>query len=267
MRAKWLGALIAGALLLAAQAHAQSASVTVFGPMQAPVSDEADGALATRTSDFALYELGHWSRRARQFDEASLSGMVPVASNPLPASVQAMPVTLNDRCGRGYAPPRLLDARTSRARRIFWPTIAAAECRWGLPAGLMDSLILAESRYDPSIVSPAGAAGLAQLMPSTANDLGVADRFNPIANIEGGAHYLRALLDGFGGNVPLALAAYNAGPTAVRRHGRIPLNGETPGYVDRVLGYWTAPGIGPTSPALSTRQTAQMLGFYPSVTN
>lgn len=131
----------------------------------------------------------------------------------------------------------------------------------------MDSVVLAESRYDPMVVSPAGAAGLAQLMPGTALDLGVADRFDPNASVEGGARYLRQLLTSFGGNVPLALAAYNAGPAAVRRVRGIPGNGETPDYVRRVLYYWTAPGVGPMSPVLSARQTAEMLGFGPTATN
>lgn len=86
-------------------------------------------------------------------------------------------------------------------------------------------------------ISKAGAAGLGQLMPGTARDLGVSNRFDPKANILGAARYLRQMLDKFGG-VHLALAAYNAGPGAVERAGGIPRNGETPAYVREVLRHW-----------------------------
>jgi hypothetical protein len=79
-------------------------------------------------------------------------------------------------------------------------------------------------------ISKAGAAGLGQLMPATARDLGVSNRFDPMSNIFGAARYLRQMLDKFG-VVHLALAAYNAGPGAVERAGGIPRNGETPAYV------------------------------------
>lgn len=123
-----------------------------------------------------------------------------------------------------------------RARVL--PFIKMAEDRHRLPSGLLDALIATESAYLPWQVSRAGAAGLAQLMPRTAVSLGVTDRFNPFQSIEGGARYLRQMLDRFG-SVSLALAAYNAGPGAVARAGGIPLNGETPDYVSKVLRTWS----------------------------
>jgi soluble lytic murein transglycosylase-like protein len=93
------------------------------------------------------------------------------------------------------------------------------------------------SRYNPLAISKAGAAGLGQLMPGTARDLGVPNRFDPAANLFGAAKYLRQMLDKFG-VVHLALAAYNAGPGAVERAGGIPRNGETPAYVRDVLRHW-----------------------------
>jgi Transglycosylase SLT domain len=90
-----------------------------------------------------------------------------------------------------------------------------------------------------------------QLMPGTAADLGVRDRFNPIVNIEAGTRYLRQMIDSTG-NVRLGVAAYNAGLRSVRRAGGVPNNGETPTYVSRVLGYWSAtPGQNPTSVAVT----------------
>ncbi|HUP46411.1 MAG TPA: lytic transglycosylase domain-containing protein [Thermoanaerobaculia bacterium] len=100
----------------------------------------------------------------------------------------------------------------------------------------LDPLLLAavarqESRFQTRAVSPAGARGVMQLMPRTAASLGVTDSFDPRQNILGGAKYLRMLLDQFRGDVSLSLAAYNAGPGAVRKHGGIPPYRETKAYV------------------------------------
>ena len=126
-------------------------------------------------------------------------------------------------------------------REKFLTFVRAAELRHALPEGLLDALVEVESAYRPDMVSRAGAMGLAQLMPATARALGVFDPFDPRANVDGGARFLRAMLDRFG-SVALALAAYNAGPKAVIRAGGIPGNAETPGYVQKVLALWgTAP--------------------------
>ena len=120
---------------------------------------------------------------------------------------------------------------------IYLPLIQEAEFRHGLPPRLLQALVWTESRFNPLAVSPAGAAGLAQLMPATARELGVTNRHDPRQNIDGGARYLRQMLDRFG-SVRLALAAYNAGPGAVTKAGGIPRNRETPGYVRSVLDRW-----------------------------
>lgn len=122
---------------------------------------------------------------------------------------------------------------------LYEPLIREAEVRYRLPPGLMQALVWAESRFNPMAISPAGAAGLAQLMPTTARELGVRNRHDPAQNIDGGARYLRQMLDRFG-EVHLALAAYNAGPGAVARAGGIPRNRETPAYVRSVLERWMA---------------------------
>ena len=98
---------------------------------------------------------------------------------------------------------------------------------------LVHAVIAVESEHRPDAVSPAGAQGLMQLMPGTARVLGVADPLDPRANVEGGVAYLRRLGDEFG--TVLALAAYNAGPGAVREHGGVPPFAETRQYVRSVL--------------------------------
>lgn len=122
---------------------------------------------------------------------------------------------------------------------LYEPLIRQAEARYQLPPRLLQALIWQESRFNPMAISPAGAAGLAQLMPGTARELGVSNRHDPAENIDGGARYLKQMLERFGA-IHLALAAYNAGPGAVSRAGGIPKNRETPGYVKSVIGRWMA---------------------------
>ena len=100
-----------------------------------------------------------------------------------------------------------------------------------LPPQLIHSVIKVESNYNAHAISNKGALGLMQLIPSTARRFGVSNVFNPVENIEGGAKYLRYLLDLYAGNYPLALAAYNAGEAAVARYGGVPPFAETQNYV------------------------------------
>jgi soluble lytic murein transglycosylase-like protein len=99
---------------------------------------------------------------------------------------------------------------------------------------LLAALVWQESRWNPQALSSKGAMGLAQLMPATARDLGV-NAADPIANLSGGARYLRYLLDEFDGNVEKALAAYNAGPGRVRSAGGVPAIAETRNYVASIV--------------------------------
>ncbi|MFQ3548311.1 MAG: lytic transglycosylase domain-containing protein [Armatimonadota bacterium] len=127
-------------------------------------------------------------------------------------------------------------AESGQRQAAFNNIIEYAADKYGVEPSLVKAVIKAESGFNPNARSAAGAQGLMQLMPATARSLGVTDSFDPIQNIEGGVKYLKKQLDTFG-DVRLALAAYNAGPNAVVRHGGIPPYRETQNYVQKVLSY------------------------------
>jgi soluble lytic murein transglycosylase-like protein len=117
----------------------------------------------------------------------------------------------------------------------FENLIQQASSKYGVDADLVKAVIQNESAYDPLAISSAGAMGLMQLMPATADSLGVDNPMDPAQNIDGGVKLLRELLNQFGGNVTNTLAAYNAGPGAVQQYGGVPPYQETQTYVRRIL--------------------------------
>jgi soluble lytic murein transglycosylase-like protein len=120
--------------------------------------------------------------------------------------------------------------------QIIERSIHVAARKYDLPPNLIKGVIRAESNFQVDAVSRAGAQGLMQLMPGTAKELGVENPFDIEENIDGGACYLRKMMDSFGGDLKVALAAYNAGPGAVQKYGgEIPPYQETERYINRVL--------------------------------
>jgi hypothetical protein len=124
--------------------------------------------------------------------------------------------------------------------------------RYGVDPSLVRAVMRNESGFNPNAVSPKGAQGLMQLMPGTAAGMGVTDPFDPEQNIAGGVGYLRHCLDCFGHNVPLAVAAYNAGPGRVARSQGVPAIPETQAFVKNVMGAYAGgppPPLPPAKPA------------------
>jgi soluble lytic murein transglycosylase-like protein len=146
-----------------------------------------------------------------------------------PSIILPLPKGLN---GRAATVPR---NNVATRKQNYLGAVYQIAQRWGLDPALLDAVISVESGYNPNALSPKGAFGLMQLMPGTADRYGV-DRNDPMANLEGGARYLRDLLSMFNGDVTLALAGYNAGENAVIKAGhRVPAYAETQEYVVKVL--------------------------------
>lgn len=123
---------------------------------------------------------------------------------------------------------------SSRSSSNYDQIISNKSSKYSVEPSLIKAIITVESNWQKNAVSNKGAMGLMQLMPSTAKDMGVANPFDPDENIDGGTRYLRFLLDRFN-DVPMAVAAYNAGPGSVANYGGIPAFPETEDYVKKVL--------------------------------
>jgi soluble lytic murein transglycosylase-like protein len=168
----------------------------------------------------------------------------PSATATYPAAVTAYPsatATYPSTTAAAYPgtvtayPGTVTESSSGAGGGAYAGLIDQAAARNGVEPAVLYGLIQQESGFDPSATSGAGALGLTQLMPSTAASLGVTEPLDPAQSIEGGARFLGQLLRQFGGNVPEALAAYNAGPGAVQQYGGIPPYPETEQYVTKVL--------------------------------
>jgi soluble lytic murein transglycosylase-like protein len=181
--------------------------------------------------------------RVSQIQAMLASAQGPIAATPAAVEPKSFSTELANATGTtltGAATPATTAASTATATPTaselpagtpYASEITAAAKANGLDPALLAGLIKQESNFNPTAGSPAGARGLAQLMPATAAGLGVTNVLDPVQSINGGAKYLAQQLKTFGGDVAKALAAYNAGPGAVQRFGGIPPYAETQNYV------------------------------------
>ncbi len=212
---------------------------------------------------------------ARRFAPGLLLALVGVAATAGYAHAQVMeigsdgqvavydrPSVFTEDGAKAIRPPaRPRPLTISRVRQIYVPRgevsrhISDAAATYDLPKPLLEAIAWQESGFHPQAASRAGAFGVMQLMPGTARNLGV-DRYDVRQNIFGGAAYVRTLLNQYGGDLRLTLAAYNAGPEAVRRHGGVPPYAETQAYVSSILS-GLATRFAAQAPALPQRSAIQ----------
>jgi hypothetical protein len=176
-----------------------------------------------------LLSLGAGSAQAQIYAIRDEHGVLTLSDKPLGENAQTFAI-------RGSSSIRTTSVSPASVRASQWDEVIDEQAqRHGISADLVRAVIQVESAFNPRARSPVGAMGLMQLMPGTAAELGVTNPYDPVQNIRGGVAYLRSLLDEFGGNEELALAAYNAGPGAVNKYGRvIPPYRETRDYVKKV---------------------------------
>jgi len=175
---------------------------------------------------------------------AAFAGAAPAAAQVLEIAPDgqvtryAGPALYTDRGARSLLPQADAPPAASPPAQVQQAIAESAE-RHAVSAPLAQAVAWQESRFRQDVVSPKGALGVMQLMPATARTLGV-DALDLKGNVEGGVAYLQQMLARFGGDLPRALAAYNAGPEAVQRYGGVPPYAETRAYVRAILGRLSA---------------------------
>lgn len=199
--------------------------------------EELPSMIHTAPSSPAPSQLRHWS--AVTMAASLLVGTLAIS---VPTAAQIKVKTLDDGTREIYNETQVQRARRHAGRLLPPPSASGLEpvirryaLEHGLSPRLVQSVVQVESGYNSRALSSKGAMGLMQLMPDTARELGVRDPWDPAENIRGGVRYLKQQLRRFGGDLQLALAAYNAGPGAVSRYGAIPPYPETLDYVRKVL--------------------------------
>jgi hypothetical protein len=213
-------ATLALILLLALTVQAVPSHPAIPGTTQAPLG-------ATHAANHELADL----LAGRRFGPRFGAGMGVVSAGDVTAALGAQP-----RHFSVFSADSAVDGRRELLRRLpFGAILEAAADRNHVDGLLLAAVVEMESQFAPRAVSPEGAIGLMQLLPSTGKDYGVKNLLDPYANVDAGSRYLRALLDRFKRRQDLALAAYNTGPEVVARYGCVPPFRETQGFVKKVL--------------------------------
>jgi soluble lytic murein transglycosylase-like protein len=188
---------------------------------------------ATISSAPARNGLSYWSTTEHRWKAVPTSGAAIRAARSAATEVNSYidgNSHLNLRSNRVFTEQEIDDA------------IVQAASRHNVDPNLVRSVVKVESNYNPNAVSRKGAMGLMQLMPGTARSLNVTNPFDPQQNVDAGVRHLKQLLENYGGNVPLSLAAYNAGARAVARSAGVPRYAETRNYVKRITNLYFGGG-------------------------
>src|SRR5207253_1203021 len=192
----------------------------------------------------------YWSHTAHRWKPVPFTSTTALRAQTAAAEVLAQTVTDPASSAASTTPPTTESASTFVSSEKVNAAIEAAAARHSADAELVRAVIKVESNFNPRAVSRKGAMGLMQLMPQTARSLKVAHPFDPTENVEAGVRHLKRLLENFGGDLKLSLAAYNAGSGAVQRHNGVPPYAETQAYVRQITalyrsGNMLAPGAVP----------------------
>ncbi len=193
---------------------------------------------ATTFKSILTEQLEEAARRRQQATLGnSTTALIPFAPNSTTKAGVGKAMAPFPFASKPYTPlPNMVSLQSNGDKRLQWHgVINTLGQKYNLDPLLIHAVVNQESGYQPQAVSRSGAVGMMQLMPSTAKGLGVTNPYDPLQNMEGGVKYLKLQLERFGGNVALALAAYNAGPNAVAKHGGIPPYQETQNYVRSIL--------------------------------
>jgi len=162
------------------------------------------------------------------------------APPPVPAAALTLATADGETVNTTFMPRSLTEVGNTAGPERWRQRVAQVAAKYDISPTLLEAVVWQESRWNEGATSPVGARGLTQLMPGTAAQMGV-DPNDPMANLEGGARYLRMQLDAFHGDIEKALAAYNAGPARVASAGGIPKIRETQAYVAAIMSRLTAP--------------------------
>ncbi|HEY1977427.1 MAG TPA: lytic transglycosylase domain-containing protein [Candidatus Baltobacteraceae bacterium] len=193
---------------------------SAVAPMPQPSTLPADAASGVGPDGLPVLD-------ASRLGNTSFGALVSAAL----ASQGGQPATDGDGISFAQAPNAPAPVAPDEIDRL----VSANAATWNVDPSLIKAIIANESGFNANATSNVGAQGLMQLMPGTASGLGVTDAYDPAQNVWGGTRYIRGLLDRFGGNTELAVAAYNAGPGAVEKYNGVPPYAETQNYVQNVL--------------------------------
>jgi soluble lytic murein transglycosylase-like protein len=251
LHAKWIAqAAVAASLLATASAWGQpeesaAKSSIIVSREDGRVIFVNDG--APRPSDVPAPEVSrrrlmYWSNTEHCY-------------KPVPKAARSAAAEVNEYLADHSAPSLEPSSTTTYTSKQIEEAIDAAAKRHNVDPNLVRAVVKVESDFNPRAVSRKGAMGLMQLMPVTARQLKVKNPFDPQQNVDAGVRHLKQLLQDFGGNVPLSLAAYNAGAGAVRRQAGIPSYTETRNYVRRITRLYDSGNVQLTGSANGPRYT------------